>query len=121
MHIIRVMGTFSPEHGGPRHSITNYCMGEVERGHRVSLRVLEGFPNTSPAVRLPAPVDMFVGKVEFPPRLGASKELKQKLASDPTPDLYYLHGAWLRCLSYGASEARRRQRPYIVEVMGMYD
>ena len=87
----------------------------------MSLRVLEGFPNTSPALRLEPPVDVQVRRVDPPARLGASVELKQLLAADPTPDIYHLHGVWLRAMHYGAVEARRRRRPYVVELMGAYE
>src|ERR1035438_2936698 len=107
MHITRVVGIFSPEHGGPCHSISNYCLGQVKQGHFVSLRVVEGYPHTSPAVRLGPPVDMFVGKVGFPSRLGVSRDLRKQLARDPSPDLYHLHGAWLRVLYYAAAEAKK--------------
>lgn len=121
MHITRVVGIFSPEHGGPIHSIRNYCLGQVNQGHRVSLRVVEGYPHTSPAVRLGPPVDMFVGHVGFPSRLGVSPDLRKQLARDDSPDIYHLHGAWLRAMHYGAEEARHRQVPYLVELMGMYE
>jgi glycosyltransferase involved in cell wall biosynthesis len=38
-----------------------------------------------------------------------------------SPDIYHLHGAWLRAMHYGATEAKRRRKPYIVELMGMYE
>ena len=121
LHITHVQGIFSPEHGGPCFSLANYCQGQVAAGHRVSVRVLEGYPHTSPALRLGPPVDMQVCRVERPPRLGASAALRGVLAADPTPDIYHLHGVWLRAMHYGAVEARRRRRPYVVELMGAYE
>ena len=119
--ITHVQGIFSPEHGGPTQSLTNYCQGQVARGHQVSLRVLEGYPNTTPATRLDAPVDMVVSRVDFPSRLGRSAGLRRVLASDRTPDVYHLHGVWLRAMHYAAEEATRRGRPYLVELMGAYE
>jgi glycosyltransferase involved in cell wall biosynthesis len=121
MHITHVQGLFSPEHGGPTVSLSNYVTQQVRRGHRVSVRVLTGLPNASPAVKLEPPVDYFAGAAEAPTRLGRSSELRRKLRSDPTPDIYHLHGAWLRAMYYGANEAQRRARPYLVEMMGMYE
>ena len=121
LHVTHVQGIFSPEHGGPCFSLANYCRGQAARGHRVSLRVLDGYPGVSPAMRLEPPVDMQVRSVDPPARLGASAGLKRLLAADPTPDIYHLHGVWLRALHYGAVEARRRGRPYVVELMGAYE
>ncbi len=121
LHITHVQGIFSPEHGGPCFSLANYCRGQVAAGHQVSVRVLEGYPHTSPALRLEPPVDLRVCRVERPPRLGASAALRRVLAADPTPDIYHLHGVWLRAMHYGAVEARRRRRPYVVELMGAYE
>ena len=121
LHITHIQGIFSPEHGGPTYSLANYCLGQAALGHQVSLRVLEGYSHTSPAVRLPPPVDMAVEPVDRPARLGGSTALRRRLRADPTPDLYHLHGAWLRAMHYGAVEARRRRRPYVVELMGMYE
>ncbi len=121
LRITHVQGIFSPEHGGPTHSLTNYCRAQVALGHHVALRALEGYPHTSPAVRLPPPVDMAVDPVDRPARLGGSAALRRRLRADPTPDVYHLHGAWLRAMHYGATEARRRRRPYVVELMGMYE
>jgi len=47
--------------------------------------------------------------------------MRQALASEPTPDVFHLHGTWLRAMYYGAVEARRRRVPYLVEPMGMYE
>lgn len=121
LHITHVQGIFSPEHGGPSYSLTNYVKGQVARGHRASVRVLEGFPHTSAAIRLSAPVDMKACAVGFPSRLGVSAALRETLQRDDTPDVYHLHGVWLRAMHYGAVEARRRRRPYVVELMGAYE
>ena len=121
MNITHIQGIFSPEHGGPTYSLANYCRGQCALGHQVSLRVLEGYPHTSAAVRLPPPIDMAVDPVDRPARLGGSTALRNRLRTDPTPDVYHLHGAWLRAMHYGAVEARRRRKPYVVELMGMYE
>jgi glycosyltransferase involved in cell wall biosynthesis len=47
--------------------------------------------------------------------------LKRKLRADLTPDIYHLHGTWLRAMYYAAAEAERRGRPYLIELMGMYE
>ncbi len=121
LHIAHVQGIFSPEHGGPTFSLANYCRGQVARGHQVSLRVLEGYPHSSPALRLEPPVDMGVDRVDRPARLGGSAAMRARLRADPTPEIYHLHGVWLRAMHYGAEEARRRGRPYVVELMGAYE
>ncbi len=121
MHICHIQGIFSPEHGGPCHSLTNYCQGQVQQGHEVSAWVLEGYPHTSPAIRLPPPVQMFVHRVGFPAKLGRSAEMRARLAGAEAADIYHLHGTWLRAMHYGALAARRHRRPYLVELMGMYD
>jgi len=121
MDIAHVQGIFSPEHGGPTHSLTNYCQRQVKAGHRVSVWTLEGFPDTSPAVRLDPPVEMRVFQVESPARLGRSADMRWQLREAASPDVYHLHGTWLRAMYYGAIEARRRKRPYVVELMGMYE
>ena len=121
LRVTHVQGIFSPEHGGPTYSLANYCRGQVERGHQVAVRVLEGYPHTSPALRLDPPVDLEAHQVSFPSKLGASAELRRRLRQDPTPDIYHLHGAWLLAMHYGAREARRRGAPYVVELMGAYE
>ncbi len=121
LRIAHVQGIFSPEHGGPTYSLANYCRGQVERGHHVAARVLEGYPHTSPALRLPPPVDMIACPVGFPSKLGSSTALRHQLRRDKTPDVYHLHGVWLLAMHYGAQEARRRGVPYVVELMGAYE
>ena len=121
MKILHVQGIFSPEHGGPAQSLAQYCIGQARRGHQVSAWVLEGFPHTSPAIRLPAPVETAVFPVESPSALGRSTTMRRALAAMEKPDVFHLHGAWLRAMHYGAQEARRRQVPYVVELMGMYE
>jgi len=121
MRITHVVGLFSPEHGGPANELPLHCRRQAAAGHAVSVRVLEGFPGTSPAIRLDPPIDWFAGRVAFPSRLGRSPGLRTRLRQDPSPDVYHLHGAWLRAMYYGAVEARRRQRPYLVHLMGMYE
>ncbi|MGA9452853.1 MAG: glycosyltransferase [Verrucomicrobiia bacterium] len=121
MHIAHVQGIFSPEHGGPAYSLANYCRRQINAGHRVSVWALEGFPGTSPAVRLEPPVEMHVFRVDSPARLGRSTEMRRQLHEAASPDVYHLHGAWLRAMYYGAVEAWRRKRPYMVELMGMYE
>lgn len=121
MHIAHIQGIFSPEHGGPTQSLTNYCRGQVAAGHRVSAWVLEGFPHTSAAIRLPAPVEMCVFPVDTPARLGGSAVMRRQIAQAPPADVYHLHGTWLRAMHYGAVEARRWKRPYVLELMGTYE
>ncbi len=121
MHITHVQGIFSPEHGGPAHSLTNYCVGQAKRGHHVSAWVLEGFPETSPAIRLPPPVETVAHRVHFPFALGRSSSMRRALSCAESPDVFHLHGTWLRAMHYGAEEARLRRVPYVVEPMGMYE
>ena len=121
MRICHVQGIFSPEHGGPAQSLSNYCRSQTKAGHQVSAWVLDGFPNLSAALRLEPPVEMHVCRVDPPARLGGSSALRRQLREAESPDIYHLHGAWLRAMYYGAVEARHRQRPYVLEVMGMYE
>lgn len=121
MKILHIQGIFSPEHGGPTQSLTQYCVGQARRRHTVSAWVLEGFPHTSPAIRLPAPVQTIVYPIDFPAPLGRSRAMRRALAATANPDVFHLHGAWLRAMHYGAEEARRRRIPYLVEPMGMYE
>lgn len=121
VHIAHVQGIFSPEHGGPTHSLANYCTGQVRAGHRVGVWALEGFPHTTAAVRLAAPVQSHIFPVEFPSALGCSRAMHAALQNSPPADLFHLHGAWLRAMYYGAEAARVHRRPYLVEVMGMYE
>ncbi len=121
MFITHVQGIFSPEHGGPTHSLANYCEGQVRAGHRVSVWALEGFPHTSPAIRLPAPVESHVFCVDRPAALGRSRAMRVALEQSAAPDVFHLHGAWLRAMHYGAEKARRNRVPYMVELMGMYE
>lgn len=90
-------------------------------GHKVSVWTLEGYPQTSPAIRLPPPVEMHIFQAKWPAKLSRSIEMSRQLRKMSSPDIYHLHGAWLRALHYGAVEARRRRRPCIVEIMGMYE
>ncbi len=121
MHIAHIQGIFSPEHGGPAQSLTNYGRGQAAAGHRVEVWALEGFPQTSPAIRLPPPVEMRVFSLEAPARLGRSSAMRRAIERAEPSELYHLHGTWLRAMYYGATEARHRKRPYVLELMGMYE
>ena len=121
MRIAHVQGIFSPEHGGPAHSLANYCVGQSRRGHHVSAWVLEGLPHTSPAIRLPLPIETNICRVGFPAALGRSIVMRKGLRVAPRPDIVHLHGTWLRAMYYGAVEAKRRDAPYLIEMMGMYE
>jgi len=121
LKILHVQGIFSPEHGGPAHSLANYCLGQARRGNDVEAWVLEGFPHTSPAIRLPSRVKTVVSPVGFPAALGRSTEMRRLFSTIQDPEIIHLHGTWLRAMHYGALEARRRRVPYILEVMGMYE
>jgi glycosyltransferase involved in cell wall biosynthesis len=121
VNIAHIQGIFSPEHGGPTQSLTNYCRNQAAAGHRVSVWALEGFPNTSPAVRFELPIEMNVFPLGWPGVLGRSRSMRKHLAAAETPDIYHLHGTWLRAMHYGAVEARRRKVPCILETMGMYE
>ena len=120
MKIEHILGIFSPEHGGPTIGIGNYVRGQAAHGHQIKLRVLEGFPNTSPAVRLNSVVDQQIFPVAMPAVSCRSPKLKAFLKREPSPDLYHLHGTWPLPSKYGADEARRRRIPYVVEMMGSY-
>ena len=121
MHIAHILGRSSPEHGGPANELPVQCRAQAKAGHWVTVRVLEGFPGTSPAIRMEAPIDWFAGKVQFPSKLGCSAELKRRLRLDASPDVYHLHGTWLRAMYYGAVEAKRRRRPYLLHLTGTYE
>lgn len=121
MKIAHIQYSFSIENGGPTRSLSNYCRGQVTAGHEVSLWTLEGFPHKSPAIRLPPPVEMRVFRVEPPTKLGRSAEMRRQLRLADSPDIYHLHGVWLQAMHYGADEARRRNRPYVLELAGMYE
>jgi len=101
--------------------LTNYCNGQVAAGHQVELWTLEGFPHTSSAIRLPAPVAMHVFKVDAPVRLGGSALMRKQFQQAGPADVYHLHGAWLRAMHYGAGAAKQNRRPYILEIMGMFE
>jgi glycosyltransferase involved in cell wall biosynthesis len=120
MHITHILGHFYPECGGPANELPLHCRAQAKAGHSVSIRVLEGFPGTSPAIRLNPPIDWFAGKVQYPYKLGCSTMLMRRLRQDSSPDIYHLHGAWLRAMFYGFQEAKRRKRPYLLHLMGMY-
>src|SRR6266581_7653471 len=121
MQIAHIQGIFSPEHGGPTQSLANYARGQISHGHRVSVWTLEGFPGMSPAMRLEPPIEMQIFPVGTPARFGCSAAMQRQLRAADSPEVYHLHGAWLRAMYYGAMEAMRRKRPYVVEVMGMYE
>ncbi len=121
MKICHVQYSFAIENGGPARSLSNYCRGQVAAGHEVSLWTLEGFPQWPSAIRLPPPVEMRVFRVEPPTKLGRSAEMRRQLRRAGSPDIYHLHGVWLQAMHYGADEARRRNRPYVLETAGMYE
>jgi glycosyltransferase involved in cell wall biosynthesis len=121
MRVAHIQNGLSVENGGPTQSLANYCRGQVAAGHEVSLWTLEGFPHRSPAVRLPPPVEMHVFRVEPPAKLGRSTEMRRQLRLADSPDIYHLHGVWEQAVRHGADEARRRNKPYILEMMGTYD
>ena len=121
MNIAHIQYSFSIENGGPTKCLSDYCRGQVAAGHEVSLWTLEGFPHRSPAIRLPPPVEMHVFRVDPPAKLGCSAEMRRQLRLAESPDIYHLHGVWLQAMRYGAVEARRRTRPYVLEMFGMYE
>lgn len=121
MFIAHVQGIFSPEHGGPTHSLSNYALGQARAGHRVSVWALEGFAHTSPAIRLPSPVESHIFPTDWPGVLGRSQAMRHALLAAPKPDVVHLHGCWLRAMHYAAERARRDRIPYLLEVMGMYE
>jgi glycosyltransferase involved in cell wall biosynthesis len=121
MRIHHIQGLFAPEHGGPTYALRNYCLGQAGLGHEVSAWVLRGMPNTSGVQPMPAPIITHVFPAGVPGVLGRSGTLRRHLADSQTPDIYHLHGTWLRAMYYGALEARRRRVPYLVEMMGMYE
>jgi glycosyltransferase involved in cell wall biosynthesis len=120
LDIMHVQGIFAPEHGGPTYSLTNFSVEQARLGHRVKVRVLDGYSDVSGARQLPAAIDRRACQVNFPERLGFSWELSNVLAGDETMDVYHLHGSWLIAMLMGAREASRRKRPYLVEMMGSY-
>jgi glycosyltransferase involved in cell wall biosynthesis len=120
LRITHIQGLFSPEHGGPAFSTANCCSEQARQGHRVSLRVLEGYPHISAARQMAPPIDQRTCQVDFPSKLGRSRELSRVLAADPASDIYHLHGAWLIAMKQGADHARRKDRPYVVELTGGY-
>jgi glycosyltransferase involved in cell wall biosynthesis len=119
MTICHIQSIFSKEHGGPTQSLSNYCRAQVASGHAVSLRVLAGFPHTTYPPRILG-VDQVVCKVGWPPKLGGSGDLKRHLRSENPFDIYHLHGVWHLSMAYGARQALRYERPYVVELMGAY-
>ncbi len=121
LHIAHLQAGMSPEHGGPTKSLSNYCQNQAKAGHRVSIWTLEGYRNASAAIRLDAPVENHVYPTRPPLQLGRSPDLRRALRSAESPDVFHLHGAWSLVMAYGASEALRRKRPYVVELMGMYE
>jgi glycosyltransferase involved in cell wall biosynthesis len=119
MIIEHIIGIFSKEHGGPTISISDYTLGQAALNHEVRLRVLEGYSNTSPAVRLDG-IDQKIFPVAFPKKASRSPSLKSVLRHEEPPDIYHLHGVWPLPTKYGAYEARRRNVPYVVQMMGGY-
>ena len=85
------------------------------------VRTLEGYPNTSAAVRLPPPVNQVVARVERPAKLGGSRDLRAIVQREAAADVYHLHGIWLRAMFYGYEKARREKRPYLIEINGTLD
>lgn len=121
LHVAHIQASMSPEHGGPTKSLANYCQAQSRAGHRVSIWTLEGYPNASDAIRLPEPIENHVFRTRPPLQLGRSPDLRAGLRTGDTVDLYHLHGTWSLAMAYGSIEARFRGRPYIVELMGMYE
>lgn len=101
-------------------SLTNYALGQVAAGVVVRLRTVEGYPDISPAVRLPPPIDEKVFPLDWPSKLGRSRALRRFLRGEQSADIYHLHGAWLRTMYYGCLEAKRRSRPYLIQINGSY-
>jgi glycosyltransferase involved in cell wall biosynthesis len=120
MLVEHIQGIFSPEHGGPTLSLRNFAIGQTQRGAKVRVRVLEGYPNTSAALRLPSSIDQMIFPVEFPRVSGRSAPMKRFLRQETDPDVYHLHGSWLFAMKYGIEEALRRRRPHVVAMMGSY-
>lgn len=120
MRITHIQGIFSPEHGGPAYSLANFCLEQNRLGHQVSLRVLDGYANTSKARLLDPSINQRCCQVSFPERLGFSWDLPRILKLDDPQDIYHLHGSWLLAMQAGAAEAASRRKPYLVELMGSY-
>jgi len=99
----------------------NYAMEQARRGHDVRVYTIEGYPNTSPAVRLAPPVRQIVSPLAWPAALGRSPVLRAALRAAPAADVYHLHGIWLRAMFYGWEKARATRRPYLIEINGALD
>jgi len=121
MRIAHVIGIFSPEHGGPVVSCRNYALSQARLGHEVSLYTLEGYAETSPALRLGEEVTQHVFRVNAPAKLGWSRRLRRLLLAAEPADVYHLHGIWLRAMYYGRLKARKERKPYLVEINGALD
>ena len=87
----------------------------------IRLRVLTDFPGVAPFEAFPGRINQVAFSVDAPWRLGGSRKLRNFLRDESSPDIYHLHGVWHRAMAYGANEAVKRSRPYIVELFGSYD
>lgn len=121
MKVSHIQSIFSKEHGGPTHSLSNYCNELAKRGHQIRIWALEGWPGVSPAIRLESPVESAIFPVEFPSFLGRSSRMYRSLQNAPLPDILHLHGVWHRAMCYGAVLAQRKSVPYLVELMGAFE
>lgn len=119
--IAHIIGIFSIEHGGPVVSLRNYATEQAARGNAVSVYTIEGYPKTSPAIRLGFPIEQTVCAVAWPTRMGSSPSLKNALSRSPVADIYHLHGIWLRAMFYGYKKARAAGRPFLIEINGALD
>ena len=66
--------------GGPVVSMRNYAMEQARRGHDVRVYTIEGYPNTSPAVRLAPPVRQIVSPLAWPAALGSQAARRTDMA-----------------------------------------
>ena len=96
-------------------------MAQAQRGHKVSVYTLDGYPGSSAVMHLPPEVKLHVHPVGWPSRFGVSRALQRDVESNDAADVYHLHGIWHRAQYYAYKKAKREKRPYLIEVNGALD
>lgn len=115
LRIHHVVARIADEASGPSQTVPALCLGLQDRGHDVTLHVLEPLPSDLPDIRILGYKSDFAGT-----NLGRSRAMKAALAHAAlNSDVFHVHGLWLMPNIYPARLTRRSDTLLVISPHGM--
>jgi glycosyltransferase involved in cell wall biosynthesis len=112
MHIVHVIDTLDPAHGGPPAVAENLAKAQAALGHDVRLGIQVGDASqVVPTVTLPPHSFLHLFR----------RPQTEVIALVQQADVLHLHGVWEPLLAGTARAARNAGRPYVITPHGMLD